>query len=410
MTSVAVIGAGVIGLSSAVFLQRRGIDVTVFDSQLPGGGASFGNAGMISVDACEPISVPGMLQKIPGWLRDPLGPLSVRPSYFMTALPWLIKWAAAGRMSQVERSSAALRSLHLPALDHYRELLGSVNFSDLIRVSGQIHSWEEEVGSRSEQICRRLWRQHGVVAESLDAEKLREMEPELSPSITQAVFLPKNGYTTNPLRLIQTLADLLLRSGGIIKREQVLRLAAEAGAFRMVTNMANHKAPKVVVAAGAWSQRLLSPLGIKLPLETERGYHVTIHDPNVRPQLPIVSHNRAFGMALMEAGLRVAGTVEIGGLDLPMNEQRAMILLRHAREMLPALRPDRFSTWMGFRSSFPDSLPVIGEITGIPGLFVAFGHGHTGMTAGASTGFLVSQLVGGERPVIDVGPFSPARF
>lgn len=407
--SVAVIGAGIVGISAAVYLQRAGLSVSVIDPLPPGGGASYGNAGLLSVEACVPIAMPGMLKQVPIWLKDPLGPLAVRPSYLPTALPWLLRWIAAGRMERVEAASDALRGLHVNALDRYRELLGR-EFDDVIRVSGQVHVWESDEPSPSEAIYRRLWAKHGVVAEWLGSDELRQLVPELGRDLKRAAFLPRNGHTVNPRRLVGTLARLFVEAGGIVRAERVLKLLPESSHWRIVTSSANHLVGKVVVSTGAWSQQLLRPLGIKLPLETERGYHMMLRDASVVPRLPVLSRGRGFSITPMEEGLRLAGTVEIGGLDLPMNEERAYVLLRQAKAMLPGLETSDYSIWMGFRPSFPDSLPVIDEAPSRRGLFLAFGHGHTGMTGGAPTGRLVKQLVTGEPPDVPLAPFSAKRF
>jgi glycine/D-amino acid oxidase-like deaminating enzyme len=408
---VAVIGAGIVGATTALYLRRAGHEVTVFDPLPPAGGASFGNAGMISPDSCTPIASPGMLRKVPGWLRDPLGPLAIRPGYFVQALPWLLKWIAAGRFDRVIAGSDALRALHVPAFDCYRELLGTAHFNDLIRINGQIYFWEGATTEQMKPVREAIRARHNLSVEPLDLDTLRQMVPALTREASQAIILPKNGHTVNPGRLVQTIAQLFRDAGGLLRHENVLKLLHEDGAYRLVTNAANHRFARVVVAAGAWSQRLLRPLGVRLPLETERGYHVTIPNPNVSaPPMPVLCYNKPFGLSPIEGGIRLAGTVEIAGLDAPMNEQRALILIRRAKTMLPALEVGEYSMWMGHRPSFPDSLPVIGEAPGHPRLFLAFGHGHSGLTGGPPTGRLIAQLIGGRQPSIDLAPFSPARF
>lgn len=407
--SIAIVGAGIVGMSAALYLQRAGYSVSVIDPLPPGGGASYGNAGLLSVENCVPIALPGMLKEVPRWLADPLGPLAVRPSYLPQALPWLLRWIAAGRMPRVEAASAALRALHANALDRYRELLGA-EFDDIIRVSGQVHIWESPEPSPSEEIYRQLWQRHGVEAQWLGADEVRQLVPQLARTVTRAVFLPKNGHTLNPRRLVGTLARLFAQAGGTVLAERVLKLIPENPAWRIVTSSANHRAQKIVVSAGAWSRQLLRPLAIKLPLETERGYHMMLREASVVPRLPVLSRGRGFSITPMEEGLRLAGTVEIGGLDLPMNEERAYVLLRQAKALLPGLEASDYSLWMGFRPSFPDSLPVIDEAPGRRGLYLAFGHGHTGMTGGAPTGRLVKQLVAGETPDVPLAPYGAARF
>src|SRR5262249_48452424 len=304
------------------------------------------------------MAVPGMLHEVPRWLADPLAPLTVRPRYLPQALPWLLRWIAAGRMPRVEAAAAALRALHVDALDRYRELLGA-EFDSIIRISGQVDIWESAEPSASESVDRRLWETHGVAAEWLGSDELRQLVPQLTGGITRAVFLPKNGHTLNPRRLVATLARLFTEAGGTVLAERVLKLLPEASGWRVVTSTPNHIVCKVVVRAGAWSMQLLRPLGIKLPLETERGYHMMLRDASVLLRLPILSRGRGFSITPMEEGLRLAGTVEIGGLDLPMDEERGHVLLRPAKAGLPGPAALGFSIWMGVLPSFSSGPPPV---------------------------------------------------
>lgn len=408
---VAVIGAGIVGLSSAVFLRRTGTPVSVFDTLPPGGGTSFGNAGLLSVEACTPISTPGMLREIPRWLADPLGPLAVNRKYFLTALPWLLKWARAGRMERVIAASDAMHALYALGLDQYRELLGPSHFPELIRTAGQIQLWDSGPESARERIARKLRERHGIVAEPLNDDELRQMVPGISTKPRRALFFPKDGHTINPHRLVQCLARLLQEDGGHLYHERVIKILPELGpSFRLVTNIGDHRFDKVVVAAGAWSKSLLDPLGLRIPLETERGYHATVHNPHFTLGIPLLHESRGFAATPMEMGIRFAGTVEIAGLDLPMNERRADAVLAQGRELFPSLEARDCSIWMGFRPSLPDSVPVIDEPEPLHGLFVACGHGHLGMTGGAVTGKLIAQMVRGERTLVNTHPYRLARF
>ncbi|MGE0716688.1 MAG: NAD(P)/FAD-dependent oxidoreductase [Alphaproteobacteria bacterium] len=408
---VAIIGAGVVGIASATFLQRSGVPVAVYDPLPPGGGASYGNGGLLSVEACIPISTPGMLSQVPKWLADPLGPLAVSPKHFPKALPWLMRWIRSGRMDRVLASSDALRALHVPGLDQYRELLGADDFHDLIRTSGQVHVWTGEQESRGEAIARQLRERHGVVAEPLDPSELRQLLPDISPDIRRALFVPKNGYTIHPHRLVGRIADHFRAAGGTLHQERVMRILPGAdGGWRIVTNTGDRRHARVVVAGGVWSKDLLKPLGVALPLEAERGYHVTIRNPAVDVRIPVLHQSMGFGATPMEMGLRIGGTVEIAGLDIPMNTARAERMLALGRTLFPALDGAEKSMWMGYRPGTPDSVPVIDAAAGHAGLFIACGHGHTGMTAGAVTGRVVSQMVQGTPTMIDLAPYRLARF
>ena len=405
-----VLGAGVTGLSTALYLQRSGHRVTVIDPLPPAGGTSYGNAGLISSDTAVPIALPGMLRKVPGWMFDREGPLVVRPSYFPRALPWLLRWIAASRMSRVLAISDAMRALHKDSLVCWRELLGPDLYAELIRPVGQIRIWEG-AGAES-KIELAIAERHGIRAEPLDAAALREIYPGIAPTVTRGLLIPGNACTINPQRLVQTLGTLLVAGGGEIIAERAMKIIPQGGAagFMIMTNIANRTAQRIVVATGAWTRELLDPLGIKVPLETERGYHAMMPAPNITLAIPMSIKNRGFGLASMEQGLRASGTVEIGGLRAAPNERRAMVLVEHAKRIFPALQTGEPRYWMGHRPSTPDSLPILGEAPRQPGLFLAFGHGHFGMTGGPPSGRLVAQLITGAPPAIDPAPYSCSRF
>lgn len=406
-----VIGAGVAGLSTALYLRRAGVAVVVIDPLPPAGGASFGNAGLLSPDTAVPIALPGMLRKVPGWLTDPLGPLSVRPSYFPRALPWLLRWIRSGRLQRVMAISDAMRALHRDTLGCWQELLGAPLYHELIRPIGQVHVWEGEGDSANAQVEQQVRDRHGIRTETLTADDLRQMFPGIARDVTRGLLTPGNGFTVSPQRSVRTLGELFLQEGGELINERAMKLIPrEGGGWMVMTNTANRSADHVVISTGAWSRQLLDPLGISVPLETERGYHAMLFDPEVMPALPISNKTRAFGVTPMEDGLRVAGTVEIAGLDAPPNEERAKALVQHARRMFPALTGAQVRYWMGFRPSTPDSLPVLGPAPGLPGLHFVFGHGHFGMTGGPPSGRLVARLITGQPAGIDATPYAVQRF
>ena len=406
-----VLGAGVAGLSAALYLQRAGFQVGVLDPLGPAGGASFGNAGLISAETVVPIALPGMLRKVPRWLLDPMGPLTVRAAYLPKAAPWLARWVMAGRMSRVLAISEALRALHASAFDCWRELVGDVAFRQLVRQTGQVQVWTDAAETPTAAVERALRERYGIRTEPLGVDELRQMFPGLSRDVKRGLFVPANGHTISPQRLVRALGEQLHAEGGQILPERAMKLIpGEGGGWTVMTNTANRRAPVVVVAGGAWSGRLLEPLGIALPLETERGYHASIPSPSVELRLPLMNKSVGFGLTPMEDGLRAAGTVEIAGLDAAPDERRALIMAENARRLFPDLQGGEPRLWMGFRPSFPDSLPVVGPAPRRPGLFLCFGHGHFGMTGGPPSGRLVADLAAGRTPAIEPAPYSPLRF
>ncbi|MDA8252684.1 MAG: FAD-dependent oxidoreductase [Rhodospirillales bacterium] len=406
-----VLGAGVVGVATALYLQRAGLATRVLDPLPPGGGASFGNAGMISADTVTPVALPGMLRQVPKWLADPSGPLAVRPSYLPRALPWLLRWLREGRMTRVRAISDAMRAINRDAFACWRDLLGAEAFNALVRRSGQIQIWEGDALPRSAVIDTELRARHGIAVQELGADDLRQMLPGLSPEVRHGRLVPGNGYLLDPGGAVAALAGRLRAEGGAIHAERAMKLIPRAGGgWTVMTNIANHTAPRVVVAAGAWSRTLLAPLGLRVPLETERGYHATLPAPTIDLRFTIIHKSRGFGLTSMADGLRVAGTVEIAGLDAPPDERRAEILVAHAHRLFPGLAHGEPRLWMGFRPSTPDSLPVLGEAPGRPGLFLAFGHGHFGMTGGLPSARLVAALMTGAAPPIDPAPYRLGRF
>ena len=408
---VIILGAGVAGLSTALPLLRAGREVTVIDPLGPAGGASFGNAGLLSADTAVPIALPGMLRKVPGWLTDPLGPLVVRPGYLPKAAPWLARWIRAGRMERVHAISDAMRALHTPAFDDWRELLGAEGYSELIRRGGQVQIWDEPEETPGAALERGLRERLGIRAEVLGQDEIRQFFPGIARHVSRGVLIPGNGHTVSPPRAVRRLGELFQAGGGTILPERAMKLIPrECGGWMVMTNTANHLAEQVVVAGGAWSRLLLDPLGIGVPLETERGYHLMLPDPSIAPKLPILYKSGNFGVTPMAEGLRVAGTVEIAGLDAAPDERRAQQLLRQLRGLFPEIQGGEPRLWMGYRPSTPDSLPVLGPVPSHPGLHLCFGHGHFGMTGGPPSGRMVAGTILGDTPRIDMAPYSITRF
>jgi D-amino-acid dehydrogenase len=412
---VVVIGAGIVGLCCATYLQRDGRKVVVVDPGGPGEGTSYGNAGGLNGSSIVPVAMPGVLAKVPHWLLDPEGPLSIRLRYLPQLLPWLYRFVRAGRPELVRAQARALRGLLAPTVDMHRELAASVGASDLIHRSGLLVVYRGEASFAADAAAMSLRAENGVKIDELGQDELRQIEPTLSPAYTRARFISENGYVRNPLRLSRALAEALVVNGGEIRRARAEGFAFADGKVEAVlTNTGRIPAGAVVLAAGAHSKKLAAQLGEKVPLDTERGYHAMIKAPEVAPRLPIMDAEAKFVATPMEEGLRMAGTVEFAGLDAPPDWRRARTLLRHGQAMFPglprAVAEDRVALWMGFRPSMPDSLPVIGPTRRYANAFLAFGHGHVGLIGAPMTGRAIADLIASRPPAIDLAPFAAARF
>ena len=415
MPDTIVIGAGIVGLSAALALQHDGHRVTVLDPAGPAGGASFGNAGWLSGGSVVPMSYPGMLKSVPGWLMDPLGPLSLRLTYLPKVAPWLWRFVKAGTRPQIEAQATALRHLLGTSVAAHRDLAVQVGAQHLIQQAGSLWVYRTRAAFEGDANGAALRRARGVVVEDLDADAIRQLEPSLSHDIRFGRFIAENGHCTDPAALCHLIAETIVREGGRVLLERAHTLDQRDGKVVSVrTDRASHPTDWLVLAAGAWSAPLAAQLGDRVALESERGYHLEIADAEVTPRLPIMSGEGKFAVTPMAGRLRLAGTVEFAGLEAPPDWRRADLLLRQAQSLFPALPASvpeaRLSRWLGHRPSTPDSLPVIGRAQNASNAIHAFGHGHVGLAGGPHTGQIVADLIAGRPASIDLAPFSPGRF
>lgn len=406
-----VIGAGVVGAACALQLQRDGHRVRLIDRDAPGSGTSSGNAGSISTGSVVPVALPGMLRQVPGWLLDPQGPLSVRWSYLPKALPWLIQWIRSSKKERTESYAAALAQLTLNAVEDWKSILEPEQRDRLIHQKGQLLASRTQEAGATELFAQALREANGVVTETLGEDELRQLEPSLSRDFRRGIFIPDSGHTTNPQALTEALVDLMQASGGRFTRAEVIDIERSGGqAKAVVTAGGRFPAEKVVVATGAFSLELAGPLGDRVPLDTERGYHAMLLNPELTLSRPTSDMDRKFFATSMEGGLRVAGTVEIAGTKAPPDYSRARRLLKQAKDMLPDLDTGEHKFWLGYRPSLPDSLPVIDRSQNVGNVWYAFGHGHIGLTTAPATARLVSQMLRVPDGRLEQNAFGIARF
>lgn len=408
---VVVVGAGIVGVCCALYLLRDGHRVVLVDRGPPGEGTSFGNGSIITEEAVVPVQTPGVARKVPGMLADPLGPLAIRWSYLPRIAPWLFRFVQASSPRRVEEISIALGQLLQGSLQAYGPLVEAAGIGDMIRRSGWVSVYESEAGFKSYEPMLEMQRRRGVNFEVLPAEELRQLEPSLAPIFYRGVFYPDVAHTVNNFRFVQALAATFVRMGGEIRQQNVVSFEQGEGAVTAVVTEADRIACSgVVIAAGAWSKTLAAMLGSRPPLDTERGYHLTLPHAGADLRLPVYSTERGFVCTPLENGLRIAGTVELGGLEAAPNWKRAEVLYRNASRWFPDLDRREESRWMGYRPSMPDSVPVIGPSPRHRNAFFAFGHGHCGLSLGARTGELVAALVAGRDAGIDLRPYKVDRF
>lgn len=405
---VVVVGAGIIGICVAAYLKDAGFDVTVLDSAGICEGASAGNAGAFAFSDLLPLVHKGVLKKIPGWLLDPLGPLSIPPSHLPALLPWLLRFWRASATRHYQPAVAAQAALMRLAESEWMTYLDRAGLRTMLRENGSLELYQ---GERQFKASLKGWDMRAcfqVPFRHLDRAELETMQPGLARSFTHATFVPGWKTVGDPQRLGKA---LWARSGARFLRARVRAVSArERGAELHLSGGEVMRCGTLVVAAGAWSHLLARDLGEAIPLEADRGYNTTIGSKgfDVRRQLIFSAHG--FVITPLDTGLRIGGAVELGGLERAPNYARAGAMLALARTFLPGLDAGGARQWMGYRPLLPDSLPVIGAAHHAPGVYYAFGHGHLGLTQAAATARLIRDHILGHTPAIPLEPFSSARF
>ena len=407
---IAVIGAGIVGVCCARWLQRDGHRVRLLDEQPPGHGCSWGNAGTIATDTVVPVATPHTLLALPRMLLDPTGPLAVRWSYLPRMAPWFLRFLLNARPARVRASTAVLAALCAEAVPGYEPLTAGRPAGERMAYTGWVTAFETARaldGARWEVETKQ---RHGVPAEWLDAAALRERVPQLSPRVAGGVWFPDTWMVDDPGDFTARIAADVEADGGRLDRVRVTGLAAHGERVRVETADGALDADHAVVATGAHTRALARALGEDFPLDTERGYHAMLPDPGLAPPMPVMSGEHKFVTTPMAGGLRLAGTAELAGLERPADPRRARMIVERGSRLFPGLRTASWTDWMGFRPTLPDSLPVIGRSARTRAVSYAFGHQHLGLTLAGVTGRLVADDLAGREPPVDLRPLRPDRF
>jgi D-amino-acid dehydrogenase len=410
--AIAVVGAGIIGVAIAYTLQRRGRPVVLIERHEPGRATSFGNMASIAVTQFAPLSRPANWARMPGWLLDPDGPIRIAPAYLPRMLPWFVRFVLAGRRARVdalERAGAALcQRVHADL----GPLLDDAGLGHLLSASGCLAVYADDAEFAADRKQIELIRRFGFELETLEAARVRELEPGLTTDIRHALLLPQARNIRDPFELTRELYERYLRAGGQCVTGDVAGFEHRADRIHalLFADGRRVEAAAAVLAAGAWTGKLARQLDEPIPLETERGYHTQFTAPGIALKHSLFRPAKAFMICPIAGGIRVGGTVEMAGLAAPPNYRRARVLARRAKEMLPGLQTADFTEWMGHRPALPDTIPIISRSTRRPNLFYATGHGHLGVTLAATTARLIADLVTGAPPPVDMKPYRIDRF
>ncbi|MGI9479043.1 MAG: NAD(P)/FAD-dependent oxidoreductase [Hyphomicrobiaceae bacterium] len=408
---VAVIGAGIVGVSTAIWLQRAGHRVTLIDREGPASGTSYGNAGVLAAGSVIPVSVPGLWRKAPGMLFDPDGPLFLRWSYLPRLVPFLVRFLRSGTESEVRRISQSLALLLHDTAAQHLALAEGTGAEAFIDVGDYVFGYDDRAAFAADSFGWGIRRERGIAFEEMDQAQIAAYDPALAGRVGYAVRCPDHGRIRDPGAYVKALAGHFEGAGGRLLIAEVSDIDLVDGkATEVVTSAGPVAADDIVLATGVWSRPLAAKLGVKVPMESERGYHIEFVNPSIVPRSPVMVASGKFVVTPMNGRLRCAGIVEFGGLEAGPSRRPFELLRKKTLALFPDLEYERIDEWMGHRPSTTDSLPLIGRFDGTSNVWSGFGHHHVGLTGGPKTGRWLAQLIDGQTPNVDLAPMSPNRF
>ncbi|KIN78647.1 D-amino-acid dehydrogenase [Sulfitobacter mediterraneus] len=405
-----VIGAGIVGVSTAIWLRRAGVAVTVIDRGAPGTGTSHGNAGVLASCAMVPVTGPGLMRKAPGMLLDRDFPLFLRWSYLPRLMPWLRKYLAVANDADTRRIAKGLTTITGDSVEQHKSLCDELGLGDWVSESEYCFAYNSRAAFEAEHYVWALRKEAGFEPRLIEGSEVHDYEPALGPQINTLAVMKDHGFIRSPGGYVQALAKAFEEMGGTVMQAEVKDFDLSGGHVRGVqTTEGTIPCDDLVLATGVWSKPLMKKLGLNIPLEAERGYHIVFEDASGAPARPTMIASGKFVATPMEQGLRCAGIVELGGLEAGPSDAPLALLRRQAKAAFPGLKATNEIEWLGHRPAPSDSLPLIGEV-GNSRVFTAFGHHHIGLTGGPKTGRLVAGLITGQAPNTDLTAYHPQRF
>lgn len=409
--TVAIVGAGIVGVSTAIWLQRHGHDVILIDRKAPGEGTSHGNGGVLASCSVVPVTVPGLFWKAPRMLVDPNQPLFLKWRYLPKLMPWLLRYLGHANAAAVHHRAAALHSLIGDSLADHMALAAGTGAEKWLSPSDYLFLYDNRAHFGGDAFGWSIRKEFGFDWDILEGDAFHAYDPAYGKALNFAVRLKDHGRIADPGRYVKDLAAHAERNGARIVMADVDDVVRDNGRVTGVHAGGQTIAcDAAVIATGVWSAPLAAKLGVKAPLESERGYHLDLWEPSVMPRSPVMVASGKFVATPMEGRLRLAGIVEFGGLDAPPSRAPFALLERNIQAAIPGITWKRKDEWMGHRPSMVDSIPVIGAVPDVGGAWLAFGHDHVGLTGGPKTGRIIAQMISGQSPNMALAPFSPTRF
>ena len=407
---VGIIGAGIQGVCNALFLQKKGHQVTLFDREEPGSqAASYGNAGHFSPYASIPLNRPDIITDVPAMLLSSTGPLALKWNYVPKMIPWFLKFLKNCSTKNMMHTAKYMHQILDLALPAYDELFEEINLSGLVENKGIMYIWNDQ-NLKSRELEINIRNEIGAEQQLLNKKEIHDLEPNIKNIYHAGVFYKKARHARNPGKIWVKLFENFVRKGGKFLKLNIKDLDFDENNPVLRSETQRFIFDKLVISCGAFSKKLTDKLHENIPLDTERGYHIHFKGCDHLISRPVVFQNRGFGMTPMEQGLRVVGTVEFGGLNNPLSKSRIKNLIDNAKYLLDDLPDHHEDEWLGFRPTLPDYLPVIGPSKNYKNVFYSFGHHHLGWTLGAISGKIISKMISNENTNLDLKPYSSLRF
>ena len=405
---IGVVGAGIQGVCTALFLQKKGYQVILFDRDLPINSASYGNAGHFSPYASVPLNRTDIVSDVPTMLLSSRGPLALKWNYVPKMIPWFLKFLLNCRQERMMHTAKNMHQILDQSLPAFDELFEEINLEGLVENKGILYVWTDK-NLKSRELENKIKEELGVKQQLVNPKEIHDLEPNLKPFYHGGVYYDYARHARNPRKILTKLLENFINKGGKFLKLNIQDINFDEDKPVIRSETQRFIFDKLVIACGAFSKKLTDKLHEQIPLDTERGYHVHFKDCDHLISRPVVHANRAFGLTPMEQGLRVVGTIEFGGLDNPLSKSRIKNLILNANDMLEGL-PEHKDEWLGFRPSLPDFLPVIGPSKNYKNVFYSFGHHHLGWTLGAISGKIVSMMIANENTNLNLKPYSSLRF
>ena len=408
-SSVGIVGAGIQGVCIGLQLLKKNIPTTIFDSKDPGSMASYGNAGHFSPYAVLQLNRPDILYDIPKMLLSSYGPLALKWNYVPKMLPWKFGYLKNCNKKSMLHTAKSMQQILNLSLDAYDEIFEEIDITDLVEKKGIIYVWTNQ-NLKSRELEIKVRKDLGVKQKLLTTKEILDLEPNLKPVFAGGAYYDYAYHAKDPQGIVKKIFELFIKKGGKFIQENVeLVKQTNPNETLIKTEKNEFKFEKSVIACGAFSKKFTDQLGEKIPLDTERGYHVHFKGMEKLISRPVIFLDRGFGLTPMNQGLRAVGTVELGGLKNPISKKRIDYIVRCAKELLPQLK-DHQDEWLGFRPTLPDFLPVMGPSKNNKNIVYAFGHQHLGWTLGAITGKVISGVLTNEKTNLDLSAYSSSRF